>query len=362
MDRYFLPYVFSLILLGGFSASLAAQADTTVYQVVEEMPRFPTACEQMDTTLTFKQQCANQAMLEYVYGSIVYPQEAIQENIEGTAVVSFIVEPDGSITDPQVMRDLGGGTGIAALGVVLRMQEEGIRWVPGKQRGEAVRVAFNLPVRFKLEDPDPFIMAGRDTVYTEPDTPLNYEGGAEALQAFLDNEIQYPDSGLDSCQMGQIDIQVLIEADGNVRILDMTDYNELGFDFWYAAIDAATSTYGNWIPATFEGRPVNAAFDLSLSFLPPDDAACQTATESFLAARTQAEEGAALFNDGQIEEGLAKMTAAIETFPRDAQLRILRGQAYLNNNQLQEACNDLSVARRIALVRWYDSVLPLICR
>ncbi len=342
------------------SIHLFGQADTTIFQVVEDMPRFP-GCEQLDTTLTVKKQCSNQLMLQYIYGRVSYPQEAIEQNIEGTAVVSFVVEPDGSITDPEIVRDLGGGTGIAALGVVLQMQEEGLQWVPGKQNGAPVRVRFNLPVRFKLEDPDPFILSGLDTVYTQFDTPLDYAGGVEALQEYLDNALNYPDSGIDSCYMGQIDVQVLVEGDGNVRILDMTDYNELGFDFWYEAINAATSTRGSWTPAIYEGRPVNSAFDLSLSFLPEAES-CATEVDQFVAARTLADEGASLYNDGQLEEGFAKMTEAIEAYPRDAQLRILRGQAYLDDNQLRPACIDLIIARRVALIRWYDTILPLICK
>lgn len=356
MRNFFLLLMVSLATIFAYG-----QTDTTVYKVVSEMPRFPSACEAIDTTLTAKQQCANQAMLQYVYDRVVYPQEAINENIQGTAVVTFIVEKDGTITQPKVVRDLGGGTGLAAMSVILQMMEERIRWMPGKQQGKPVRVQFNLPVRFKIQDPDPFVVAGRDTVYTQFDTPLDFSGGGEALQVYLNEALDYPDSGNDSCQMGQIDIQVLVESDSDVRILDVTDYNDLGFDFWYAAIDAATSTYGRWEPAIYQGRPVNAAFDLSLSFLPTVDH-CSTQVDAFIAARETAEAGAKLFNDGQIEEGLTKMTQAVEAFPQDAQLRMLRGQALLNNNQLVEACEDLSIARRIALVDWYNSVLNLICQ
>lgn len=338
-----------------------SQADTTIYKVVAEMPRFPSACEALDTTMMFKQKCANQAMLEYVYQRVVYPPEAITENIEGTAVVTFVVEADGTVTQPSIARDLGGGTGLAAMSVVLGMQEQGIKWVPGRQNGKPVRVQFNLPVRFKLRDPDPYVMVGRDTVYTEYETALEFAGGGEALQAFLDEALDYPTSGNDSCSMGQIDIQVLVEADGNVRILDITDFNDLGFDFWYSAIDAATSTYGMWQPAVFEGRAVNAAFDLSLSFLPTIEA-CSSQVDAYALARTAADEGAQLYNDGEVEAGLAKMTEALNAFPDDAQLLMVRGQAYLNNNQLSEACEDLSRARRIALVNWFDSILSLICK
>jgi len=62
-------------------------------------------------------------------------------------VVSFVVEKDGSVTDPKILRDLGGGCGKEALRIVQAMP----KWVPGKQRNQPVRVQFNLPVRFKLE-------------------------------------------------------------------------------------------------------------------------------------------------------------------------------------------------------------------
>jgi len=173
--------------------------------------------------------------------------------------------------------------------------------------------------------------------------------------------MDYPESGLDSCNMGQIDVQVLVEADGNVRILNLTDYNDLGFDFWYAAIDASTSTNRKWEPATYQGRKVNASIDLSLSFLPEGNS-CAVEVERYVAALEMTDEGAALFNEEQIEAGLAKMTEAVEAFPNNAQILMVRGQAYLSNNQFAEACADLSKARRIALVDWFDSVLPLICQ
>ena len=43
------------------------------------------------------------------------------------------------------------------------------------------------------------------------------------------------------------------------------------------------------------------------------------------------------------------------------QLLILRGQSYLQNDQLAEACADLRKARRIALINWFDNILPFIC-
>jgi len=61
--------------------------------------------------------------------------------------VNFVVEPDGSVSNVNVMRSLGGGCDEEAMRVVKSMP----KWKPGKQRGKAVRVSYILPVNFKLQ-------------------------------------------------------------------------------------------------------------------------------------------------------------------------------------------------------------------
>jgi len=114
--------------------------------IAEVMPMFP-GCEDLDAPNAEKQRCAQKKMLEYIYANLSYPKLAKSVGVEGTAVISFIVEKDGSITNPKVVRDPGAMTGQAAL----RAVEQFPRWIPGKQRGIPVRVQFNLPVKFKLK-------------------------------------------------------------------------------------------------------------------------------------------------------------------------------------------------------------------
>ena len=181
-----------LFLLPAAGSAQTAAGDTTVYDVAEEAPRFPVRfCEELDTTAAVKSQCAQQALLEFVTQRIVYPAEAREAGIQGTAVVNFIVEKDGRVTQPQVVRDPGGQTGLAALQVVYAMAQN-IRWIPGRIKDQPVRTRFTLPVRFRLEDPKPYILFERDTVYTTVDEPLDYKGGGEALTAFLTENLGYP--------------------------------------------------------------------------------------------------------------------------------------------------------------------------
>ncbi len=75
-----------------------------------------------------------------------YPALAVENNIQGSVFVSFIIEKDGSLTSIRVVRKLGHGTDEEAVRV-LKMSK---RWNPGMQNGKPVRVKYNIPVKFTL--------------------------------------------------------------------------------------------------------------------------------------------------------------------------------------------------------------------
>lgn len=102
-----------------------------VFTVVEEMPEFPGG---------------QQALMKYVGSKIRYPEEAMENSIQGTVFVTFVVEPDGRITGVRILRGIGHGCDEEAMRVVKSMPN----WTPGKQLGKAVRVQYNLPVRFTM--------------------------------------------------------------------------------------------------------------------------------------------------------------------------------------------------------------------
>lgn len=115
-----------------------------IFKVVEDSPAFP-GCEDI-LNKSEKKKCAEEKMLEFIYGNLIYPQQAIDEGIEGTVVVSFTVGTDGCISHIKVIKDIGGGCGHEALRICELMPD----WEPGEQRGNPVRVQFNLPIKFKL--------------------------------------------------------------------------------------------------------------------------------------------------------------------------------------------------------------------
>ena len=78
--------------------------------------------------------------------NIKYPESALKQGIQGTVYVSFIVEKDGSVSNVNILKGIGGECDEEALRVVKEMP----RWTPGLYKGKPARVLFNMPIYFKL--------------------------------------------------------------------------------------------------------------------------------------------------------------------------------------------------------------------
>ncbi len=84
---------------------------------------------------------------KFLRDNINYPAIARENNIQGTAALSFVVGKDGSISSVTILKEPGGGCGKEAVRVVNSMP----KWTPGEANGNPVKVKFTLPVRFRLE-------------------------------------------------------------------------------------------------------------------------------------------------------------------------------------------------------------------
>lgn len=89
-------------------------------------------------------------MWAYLKQNVQYPPEAQNAGINDRVLVSFIIEPDGRMTDLQLLRSIGYGCDDEALRVVRAMP----RWTPGSQSGRLVRVKYNLPILFGVDYPN----------------------------------------------------------------------------------------------------------------------------------------------------------------------------------------------------------------
>ncbi|MHC2992724.1 energy transducer TonB [Pontibacter sp. HJ8] len=117
---------------GGTGAGTGEISANTVYDFAAEMPYF---------------EGGEQGLLKYISKKIKYPRAAVNEQVEGMVVVSFVVNRQGEITDATILKGLGYGTDEEALRVINSMPN----WTPGRQNGKPVAVRYTLPIRFSMK-------------------------------------------------------------------------------------------------------------------------------------------------------------------------------------------------------------------
>jgi len=106
--------------------------DSQIFNMAEQMPAFPGG---------------EKALFEFIRLNVRYPNEAIEDRIEGTVFLSFIIEKDGMITNVNVERGVnGGGLNEEAVRVIKSMPN----WHPARNDAKQVRVNYSLPIKFKL--------------------------------------------------------------------------------------------------------------------------------------------------------------------------------------------------------------------
>lgn len=130
MNR-FLALKFFFIAMFLTMTSVKAQDDTAlpeapIFEIkdVDQQPDFPGGLDRF-----------------YDYFNSKFKKPEVPDLI-GKVFISFIVEPDGTLTDASVYRDIGFGVGDQALKIV----EESPHWIAGRKDGKRVRVRYILPI------------------------------------------------------------------------------------------------------------------------------------------------------------------------------------------------------------------------
>ena len=198
--------LFSLIII--FFLAETALATTTgqdhVYRSAEQMPRFPGG---------------EAALMKYIKSHLQTPQT--QEQINGDAILQFVVQSDGSIGEVKVVRSLHPDYDKEAI----RMIKSLPKFTPGRQNGQAVAVWYTLPVRFKntgYSDNSnsygyniPILGSPRDsTIYRSVELMPQFPGGEAALMKYIKSHLQTPQT--QEQINGNVILQFVVHSDGSI--------------------------------------------------------------------------------------------------------------------------------------------------
>lgn len=186
------------------------KAPNDVFVVVEKQPEFPGGTSEM---------------MKFLSENIKYPVEAKEKGIDGRVIVNFIVNKDGSISDPNVVRGANPLLDAEALRVISMMP----KWKPGEQRGQHVNVRFTLPIVFRLPKEDNAKSESMSKL--EEKGPVKvYEEKTDApdkgFYKFIAETIKYPVIAQENGIMGLARATYDINGTGeisNVKITEGTD-------------------------------------------------------------------------------------------------------------------------------------------
>lgn len=156
--------LFALVLVPAIGAGTAVTVIPTVAGVLESIAKSYGA--KRSETLSETPQKASQervvfvavadeaefpggmeTLMKWLYDNLVYPEEAEKAGIQGRVIVKFIIEADGTVTNPEIVRGLHPDVDAEVLSVINSMP----KWNPGKVNGKEVASYFTLPVVFHLK-------------------------------------------------------------------------------------------------------------------------------------------------------------------------------------------------------------------
>ena len=124
-----------MVVAGYAPEETASPAEGTVFEVVEQMPEYPGGMS---------------AMMAFIGKNIKYPVAAQKAKIQGRVVIQFIVNTEGDIISPKVLRSADPLLDAEAIRLTTIMP----KWKPGIQKGQAVNVKYAVPIMFRLQEPE----------------------------------------------------------------------------------------------------------------------------------------------------------------------------------------------------------------
>ncbi len=358
------------LFLSFSSLFIAAQTelDTTVYNVADAMPYpllnscIPARHPGWNGNADSIRRCAEAQFFSILAHNIRYPEAARTDNLQGSVVVSCVIESaTGRMSHLQLLKDVGGGCGAEALRVLKALEEAGLRWQPGVLSGKPVRVRHALPIRFRLQEALPYYISTEgDTIYTDLEKSPDFQGGVDSLVKFVLNRLEYPVFWEDSCKTGVIEMATVVLANGSLKVSNQLDFNNLGMDFQFEALRLARRSSGMWVPAQHGGKAVNSSLPMRVVFK-SDAPGCATANANFDRAVILADEGATLLEQGKTEEAIQKWNEALGLQPDNCELLYYRATANLNQNRREEACKDFNRVKKLLGITWFEKIRRLVC-
>ncbi|MEG1564390.1 MAG: M56 family metallopeptidase [Bacteroides sp.] len=239
--------------------------DSPLFEVVEQMPEFPGGIP---------------AMMEFITTTLRYPATAHANGTQGRVIIQFVVEKDGTVNEAKAIKKVSSELDTEAIRIVSSMP----KWTPAKQKGQAVRVKYTIPISFRLSGPTPakvkenaleeVTVVPYNSVHNTnaaPEEPIfqvveqmpQFPGGINELMSFFGKNIKYPVDAQKNGKEGRVIASMVIDKQGNVTQAKILK----GI---YPSLDAEALrliySMPKWEPGKQRGVNVNVKYTIPISF------------------------------------------------------------------------------------------------
>lgn len=211
--------------------AMSAADTSAIFQAAETMPKF------------------NGDLKAWMRKNLKYPAKAMEEDISGRVFVCFVVEKDGSLTNIKVNKKVDPLLDAEAIRVVKAMPA----WIPGKQRGDAVRVGYTLPVSFFLPP--------KAAVFNIPEVMPKFNGD---LNAWMKTNLKYPAKAQEAKEQGHTFVGFVVNEDGSLSGFKIQ--RSSGSKTLDEEALRVVKAMPAWIPGKQKGVNVKTNFSLPVNF------------------------------------------------------------------------------------------------
>ena len=120
-----------------YSGNQVTPNEEDVFEVVQYMPEFPGGVPKL---------------MEFIRQNIQYPQAAKQSKLEGTVIMQVVIDNDGTVTQPRILRSVNPvlSADAALCEEALRIVSIMPKWKPGRQHGVNLKVKYTFPIKFEI--------------------------------------------------------------------------------------------------------------------------------------------------------------------------------------------------------------------
>jgi TonB family protein len=215
-----------------------------VYTVVEKNPEFPGG---------------EAGMKAFLAANLRFPEKAYQQKVEGDVYVAYIIRSNGSIANPEILKGIGAGCDEEVIRVVKTMP----KFKPGYQGETPVAVKVNQKIAFYLnggaEPSSDYI----GEVFTIVEKNPEFPGGEQAFNAFIANNLRYPEEAKKKGIAGDVYVKYIIRKNGSIANPEILKGLGAGCDEEAIRLVKALPKYK---PGAQQGDPVAVAWNQRIKF------------------------------------------------------------------------------------------------